>query len=56
MRILKWIIKIIVFVALVALAAIGLRYIIRGGWTELKDKYTELGSFWEFIKWFVLNK
>lgn len=53
MKILKWVFKILIWIAFVILAFIGIRYLVQGGWTELTDKFNELDkNLWEWIKWF----
>lgn len=53
MRILKWVFKILMWIAVVFLAIIGLRYLLSGGWGEFSDKFNELDkNLWEWIKWF----
>lgn len=53
MKVLKWVLRIIIWLAIVCLAIVGLRFLIQGGWTEFKDKFNELNkNFWSWIKWF----
>ena len=56
MIILRKIIKLVILLAMFALAIIGLRYLIHGGFGEIRTKFEELDGVWSFIKWFVLNK
>lgn len=53
MKLFKLILNIIVWIAMVFLAIIGIRFLVCGGWQTFKDKLAELdNNFWEFIKWF----
>lgn len=53
MTILKWVFKILLWLAIVLLALVGLRYILQGGGAEFTDKFAELDkNIWEWIKWF----
>ncbi len=53
MKVLKWVLRIILWLAVVILAIVGLRFLIQGGWTEFSDKFNELNkNVWSWIKWF----
>ena len=52
MKLIKLILKILLWIAMVILAFLGIRYLICGGWTEIGNKFNELNkNFWELIKW-----
>ena len=55
MKLIKLILKILLWIAMVILAFLGIRYLICGGWTEIGNKFNELNkNFWELIKWLFI--
>lgn len=52
MKLIKIILKILLWIAMVILAFLGVRWLVTGGWTEMGDKLAELdNNIWELIKW-----
>ena len=53
MKLVKLLLKIIVWIAMIVLAIIGIWFLCNGGYNLFKDKFAELNkNFWEFLKWF----